>query len=133
MCLMRYVEDLVSKLSPRVKVELTLLKVVLLRSHYVAIGDVMTPIAYTEQEMKQIQQQARDYLNKVGEDIRSKKISLKIRVAIGGAAEEIIKAADEINVDLIAMSTHGRLGISRWAFVSVTDRVLRGDTSQCLW
>ena len=120
-----YVEELVSRLSPEVKAELILLQVVSLRTHYVAVGEVMAPIAYTEQEIKQIQQQARDYLNKVGESIRIKGVSVEIRLGIGNAAEEIIKAADEINVDLIAMSTHGRSGIRRWAFGSVTDRVLR--------
>ena len=120
-----YVEELMSKLSPRVKVELTLLQVVPLLTHYVAAGELMTPISYTEQEMKQIQRQARSYLNKVGKGIRSEKVSVEIRVGIGSAAEEIIKAADEISVDLIAMSTHGRHGISRWAFGSVTDKVLR--------
>jgi len=121
-----YVEELVSKLSPRVKVEVTLLQVVSLLTHYVIAGEAATPIFYTEKEMEQIQQEARDYLNTVGEGIRSKKVSVKIRVEVGNAAEEIIKAADEINVDLIAMSTHGRSGISRWAFGSVTDHVLRG-------
>ena len=121
-----YVEELVSKLSPRVKVEFTLLQVVSFLTHYVAAGELMTPISYTEQEMEQIRQQARDYLNKVAEGIRSEKISVEIRVGIGNAAEEIIKTADEISVDLIAMSTHGRHGISRWAFGSVTDKVLRG-------
>jgi len=121
-----YVEGLVSKLSPRVKVELTLLQVVSFLTHYVAAGELMTPISYTEKEMKQIQRQARSYLNRVGKGIRSEKVSVEIRVGIGSAAEEIIKAADEISVDLIAMSTHGRHGISRWAFGSVTDRVLRG-------
>ena len=121
-----YVEELVSKLSPRVKVEITLLQVVSLLTHYVVAGEAVAPISYTEKETEQIQQEARDYLNKVGEGIRSKKVSVKIRVGIGSAAEEIIKAADEISVDLIAMSTHGRHGISRWAFGSVTDKVLRG-------
>ena len=121
-----YVEELVSKLSPRVKVEFTLLQVVSLLTHYVVAGEAVAPISYTEKEMEQIQQEARDYLNKVGEGIRSKRVGVKIRVGIGSAAEEIIKAADEINVDLIAMSTHGRHGISRWAFGSVTDKVLRG-------
>ncbi len=121
-----YVEELVSKLSPRVKVEVTLLQVVSLLTHYVVAGEAVAPITYTEKEMEQIQQEARDYLNTVGEGVRSKRVSVKIRVGIGNAAEEIIKAADEINVDLIAMSTHGRHGISRWAFGSVTDRVLRG-------
>jgi len=121
-----YVEELVSKLSPRVKVELTLIQVVSLQTHYVAAGELVAPISYTEKEIEQIQQQARDYLNTVGEGRRSKKVSVKIRVGIGNTADEIIKAADEINVDLIAMSTHGRSGISRWAFGSITDRVLRG-------
>ena len=121
-----YVEELVSKLSPRVNIELTLIQVVPLLTHYVAAGELMTPISYTEKETEQIQQQARDYLNKVAEDVRSEKISVNIRVGIGNSAEEIIKAADEIDVDLIAMSTYGRHGISRWAFGSVTDKVLRG-------
>ncbi len=33
-------------------------------------------------------------------------------------------------IDLIAMSTHGRSGIGRWVFGSVTDKVLHaGDTA----
>ena len=121
-----YIEGLMSKLSPRVKLEFTLLQVVSLLPHYVAAGELMTPISYTEKEMAQIQRQARSYLNKVGKGIRSEKVSVEIRVVIGNAAEEIIKVADEIDIDLIAMSTHGRHGISRWAFGSVTDHVLRG-------
>jgi len=46
----------------------------------------------------------------------------------GSAAEEIITYAEENNIDLIAMSTHGRSGIGRWVFGSVTDKVLHaGD------
>ena len=120
-----YMEELTAKLSPRVKIELTLIQVVSFITHYVAAGDLITPISYTEQEMKQVRQQARNYLNKVANGIRSKQVSVKIRIGIGSAAEEIIKAADEVNADLIAMSTHGRHGLTRWAFGSVTDKVLR--------
>ena len=35
---------------------------------------------------------------------------MKMGVGIGNAVEEIIRVADEINVDLIAMSTRGRRG-----------------------
>ena len=121
-----YVNAFLSELSPRVKIEFILIRVVSLLTHYVVAGEAATPIFYTEKEMEQIQQEARDYLNRVGEGVRSKKVSVKIRIGMGNAADEIIKAADEINVDLIAMSTHGRHGISRWAFGSVTDKVLRG-------
>jgi len=121
-----YVEELMSKLSPRVKVEITLLQVVSLLTHYVAAGEATVPIVYTEKEMEQIQQQAMDYLSKVGKSVKNEKVAVNIRVGIGTAAEEIIKIADEIDATLIAMSTHGRSGISRWAFGSITDRVLRG-------
>ncbi len=121
-----YIEELMAKLSPRVKLEFTLFRVVPFLTHYIAAGELMAPVVYTGKEMAQIQRQARSYLNKVAKSIRSEKVSVEIRVVIGNTADEIIKAADEIDVDMIAMSTHGRHGISRWAFGSVTDKVLRG-------
>jgi len=58
---------------------------------------------------------------------RLEKQGLPVRTALlhGRAAEEILDYAGSNQVDLIIMSTHGRSGISRWAFGSVTDRVLR--------
>jgi len=43
----------------------------------------------------------------------------------GDPREEILKAAEEGGADLIAMTTHGRSGPSRWIFGSVTAQVLR--------
>lgn len=127
-----YVEELVSKLSPALKVEVTLFQVVSSLSHWIVAGEASAQIPYTEKEMEQIKRKAMDYLNKAGEGLRSKGTIVKIKVGIGSAADEIIKAADEINTDLIAMSTHGRSGLSRWAFGSVTDRILRGGNTPVL-
>ncbi|MFC2072673.1 universal stress protein [Chloroflexota bacterium] len=127
-----YVKELVAKLSPEVKVEITLLQVVSPMSHYVVAGEESVQIAYTEQEMEQIKSKARDYLSRVGESLRSSGATAEIKVGVGDAADEIIKTADEINVDIIAMSTHGRSGLSRWAFGSVTDKVLRGGNRPVL-
>jgi len=44
---------------------------------------------------------------------------------MGKAEEEIVKAAAELKADLIAMSTHGRSGLSRLTFGSITDKILR--------
>lgn len=46
----------------------------------------------------------------------------------GDPASEILDAAEAENADLIAMATHGRSGVSRWVFGSVTERVLREST-----
>jgi nucleotide-binding universal stress UspA family protein len=47
-------------------------------------------------------------------------------VATGSVAESIIDIADELLVDLIVMSSHGRSGIGRWVFGSETEKTLRG-------
>lgn len=49
-------------------------------------------------------------------------------VRLGDPASEILDASVRHDIDLIAMSTHGRSGISRWVFGSVTEKVLRGAT-----
>jgi len=120
-----YVKELVSKLSPKTKVQITLLHVVSPLAHY-AFGEEAVALAPTDQEIEQDKKQAMSYLKKVGEGLRSQGVTVKTRVVIGNDAEEIISVADEINADLIAMSTHGRSGISRWIFGSATGRVLRG-------
>lgn len=119
-----YVEDLISKLSPEVKAEVTLFQVISSLTHYVIAGEASARIPYTEKEIEQIRRSVINYLNKAAEGLRKKGGIVKVKVGIGNAAEEIIKAADEINADLIAMSTHGRSGLSRWAFGSITDRLL---------
>lgn len=120
-----YVQDLLSKLSPEVKVEITLLQVLRpVQPHFIG-GYEVPDIAYTEQEMEETKKKAIDYLNKTGETLRSKGATVTARVSIGDASNEIIETAEEINADLIAMSTHGRSGLSKWAFGSVTDKVLR--------
>ncbi len=47
------------------------------------------------------------------------------RVVSGYAAEEIVKCADEENVDMIIMGTHGRKGIDRILFGSVAEKVVK--------
>lgn len=127
-----YVDELISKLSPEMKVEIIVFQVVSSMTYYVDAGEVGTQIPYTEKEMDQIKKRALDYLAKASEGLTSRGVSVQFRVAVGNAAEEIIKAADELDVDLVAMSTHGRSGLSRWAFGSITDRVLRGGNKPIL-
>ena len=126
-----YIEELVSELAPQVKAEITLFHV-LSPTYYVVAGEAGAPVPYTETEIEQLRARTMDYLDKAGEGLRSKGAIVVCRVGVGRAAEEIIKVADELKVDLVAMSTHGRSGLSRWAFGSVTDRVLRGGNRPVL-
>jgi nucleotide-binding universal stress UspA family protein len=119
---------LVSKLLPGTQVEVTLLQVLSSALPQYAVAEASIPEEYTEQQMEDYKQKAIDYLNSTGESLRSRGATVTAKVAEGNASEEIVKAAEEVDTDLISMSTHGRSGISRWAFGSVTDKVLRRET-----
>ncbi len=120
------VYDLIAKLLPAVKVEVTLIQVLSSLSHYIAAGEETARVPYTAQELEQMKEQALQYLLKIEGDMKKAGVTTRTVTVVGDAAEEIIQEADNINADIIAMSSHGRSGLSRWAFGSVTDKVLRG-------
>ena len=120
-----HVEELVSKLSPEVKAEVILLQVVSPITPPSTGGYAIPDVDRTKEEMELNKKKATDYLNNAGEALRSRGVMVTAEVREGRAAEEIVKLAEEINANMIAMSTHGRSGLSRWAFGSVTDKVLR--------
>ena len=121
-----YIEELVSKVTPALEVKVTLFHAVSSVAYQMAVGSECLPMHYTLADMEQTKNKVTEYLDKVGEGLRSKGAVVESKVGVGDAAEEIIKAADEINAGFVAMSTHGRSGLIRWAFGSVADRVLRG-------
>jgi len=65
-------------------------------------------------------------------DLADAGIAVDPVVRLGDPASEILDAAKRHDVDLIAMSTHGRSGVSRWVLGSVTEKVLRGSTTPIL-
>jgi nucleotide-binding universal stress UspA family protein len=119
-----YVLELASKL----KAEITLFQT--LATGYQATTDIgYDYIVYSEQQMASFKKYALNYLNTVGESLKAKGITFKIEITPGNAAEEIIDFADKNKFDLVAMSTHGRSGFSRFVFGSVADKILhQGNT-----
>jgi nucleotide-binding universal stress UspA family protein len=73
-------------------------------------------------------QDARSYLERLASHVKEHGIRVSTAIQLGPVAKSIIDYAEGHDVDLIAMCTHGRTGIARWALGSVADRVLRaGD------
>ncbi len=120
-----YVEGLISRAVPKAKTEVVLLQVLTSLTHYVIAGEASVQVPYTDKEIAYITKKSKAYLNKAGESLKSKGINVKTKMVTGKAAEGIAKAAEELKADLIAMSTHGRSGLSRLTFGSITDKVLR--------
>jgi nucleotide-binding universal stress UspA family protein len=65
-------------------------------------------------------------------EVKAKELGIKEIVKItrfGSPYQEILNVANEKNVDLIVMGTHGRSGISHFLIGSVTEKVIR--TAPC--
>jgi nucleotide-binding universal stress UspA family protein len=74
----------------------------------------------------------KEYLAEVADRLKKEGLAVETAVAHGLPAEEILDYAKKNGVDLIIMSTHGRSGVSRLAFGSVTDKVLRNSITPVL-
>ena len=102
-----YVEELVSKLAPELKVEVTLFQV-LSPTYYVVAGEAGAPVPYTEMEIEQLKSRVMGYLDKVGEGLKSKGAIVECKVGVGKAAEDLAEQLGgmgrvlAVNVDLEA-------------------------------
>ncbi len=70
----------------------------------------------------------REYLDGVAARLREQGIAVQVALVEGKPYVEIIRFAEEKEIDLIVMSTRGHSGWSRWLLGSVADRVVRGAT-----
>lgn len=86
------------------------------------------PIAYGGGEMYYgIPDPDRDEVQRMLRNIRPHHpdVPFEHRSVMGDPAAEIVKVADEENVDLIVMGSHGRTGLSRVVMGSVAEAVVR--------
>jgi len=118
-------ETLILRNVPGADVEITLLRVIPVVNFNVLTTDERAQLPYTESDRAELTKTASDYLEAVAGRLSAKGFKTATLVRTGPAAEEIVEAARDIGVNLIAMSTHGRNGIIRWAIGSVSDRVIR--------
>lgn len=82
-----------------------------------------TPGTY-EGLIEQMKALGEEYLAKIESILKTKGIESETIVEIGPVVERILRTAEEEDVDLIAMASHGRTGLARVFFGSVTAGVL---------
>ena len=79
---------------------------------------------YTVKDLENMNlKRAQEYLSLAAETLRNQGISARTEVIYGFPAESILGYAERNKVDLIIISTHGRSGISRWAFGNVANKI----------
>ncbi len=117
-------------LSQVLKAKMELLRVVVpsspQRSDFLSFTDTTIEelIAQAEKGQQQRIAAAEDYLHHVEELLKESGHAVSTTVILGAPAERILDYAEENEIDLICMSSHGRSGITRWIFGSVTEKVL---------
>ena len=76
---------------------------------------------------KDMVQEAKAYLAGVAEPLTAKGLTVRNEVVIGSPAQALLNLAQETEQNLIAMTTRGRSGLSRWLMGSVAEALVRGS------
>lgn len=73
----------------------------------------------------QLEEVGEDSVNEIAEKVEEANIEVVKQVIRGIPHKEINSYADENDIDLITMGTHGRTGVERLLLGSVTEKVIR--------
>ncbi|MEM7344155.1 MAG: universal stress protein [Chloroflexota bacterium] len=109
--------------------------VTLLQSIYLVdprFGASPTYPIYLGHHLERERKVANRYLNDVIGRFDTEDIEVRTVVSLGSAADAILGYAYNNPVDVIMMSTHGRTGLDRWVYGSVTNKVLRNANKPVL-
>jgi nucleotide-binding universal stress UspA family protein len=96
------------------------------------IATGLDPLGYAvvggfEPPLEELRAQAEAYLEQKAASLRQRGLTVQTQAIIDQQpALAILNAAQTLNVDLIAMTTHGYRGLTRLLLGSVADKVLRG-------
>lgn len=104
---------------------------------FLSVVNVPGGFSALQQEMQSMEDQVarsiRNYCTSLESRLqKAQKTNYEFAIRKGDPAETICAFTAENKIDLIAMSTHGRSGISRWALGSVADKVLRSSPKPIL-
>ena len=80
---------------------------------------------YADRRRENVRSQILDALRNDLEALKAAGYEVSAQVRFGDPAQEIVDCADEEEMDLVVMATHGRSGVSRLVLGSVAERVLR--------
>jgi nucleotide-binding universal stress UspA family protein len=101
-------------------------EILLLQAVYVPMPVVPETALLAEGMMiEEVARGATEYLNRVAEELRVEGRRVRTIMEERPPADAILHVADQEQVDLIVMSTHGRSGLSRLMMGSIAESVLR--------
>ena len=111
------------ELAGRLDIDLTLLHV----SSPSENAIVPMQRAYVQHAAEVVQKQARDVQKETGLKPKGRLVKAQGELVVGYPAEEILRYAEENDIDLILMATHGRSGLKRWSIGSMAGKILNAS------
>ena len=73
------------------------------------------------------EERSKNYIGEIERQLKSAGFKTSTVLRVGSVAEVILSVAEELGVDCIAMSTHGRTGPARWLLGSIAERVVHNS------
>jgi nucleotide-binding universal stress UspA family protein len=92
----------------------------------------MEPVVQYETIAEAFTKEGEAYLRKIEKRLKDKGITVEGLLLQGNEAHHILEQSGREDIDLIAMSTHGRSGVSHWLLGSVTEKIVRHATKPVL-
>jgi nucleotide-binding universal stress UspA family protein len=114
---------LVKEFKSRLGAEVILLEVVPEGRHIRTIGG-LDYILYPEQEIETSKAEAKEYLDKVYKRLQGGKGELRVEIRLGDVNKEILNLARKERASLIAISSHGHSGMTKWVFGSTAQKII---------
>jgi nucleotide-binding universal stress UspA family protein len=87
---------------------------------------------YEKDFIDKLKKEAKRYLSKKKTALASKGIKVNSALLEGKPAETILQYAEDKSANLIALTTHGFSGISKWAYGSVASRIIEASSKPTL-
>ena len=118
----------IEKLASAFRASISLLHVVPI----LILPGSMEPVVQYETITEALIKEGEAYLRTIEKRLKDKGLTVESHLQQGNEAQLILEHSDQKDIDLIAMSTHGRSGVSRWLLGSVAEKVIRHATKPIL-
>jgi nucleotide-binding universal stress UspA family protein len=92
-----------------------------------ALDFVFSDPGLAQSAVQEQEDRSKKYITEIESELKSAGFKASVQLRIGSVAEVILETAEELQVDVIAMSTHGRTGAARWLLGSVAERVVHNS------
>jgi nucleotide-binding universal stress UspA family protein len=97
--------------------------------HVVPEDESASIVGHGDERLDTLEVRGREAITPLVKEATARGLSVTSAIEFGTPYREILAYADERDVDLVVMSTHGRSGVGRVVMGSVTERVIRvGET-----